>query len=72
MLTFELIEETENYKRYAFYPNGDKRPGMIDVYFDGHVEVVSESEDDPSQRYIIHAINEIPKMNKDKGTVAWC
>ena len=37
MLTFETIEKTEDYTRYAFYPEGDKRPGMIDVFSDGHI-----------------------------------
>ena len=72
MLTFETIEKTEDYTRYAFYPEGDKRPGMIDVFSDGHIEVVSESEDDVNSRYLKHAITAIPKMDTDKGTVAWC
>ena len=72
MLTFEDIEKNEEYIRYAFYPYGDKRLGIIDYYKDSHVEVVSESEDDPNSRFLIHAISDIPKMNQDKGTIAWC
>lgn len=72
MLTFELIERTAEYVKFFFYPEGNLRPGIVAFYPDGSREVISESEDDFDGYYSGHALSGILKLNKDKGTVAWC
>ena len=72
MLTFELIEQTESYKKYIFYPEGNLRPGVVIFYSDGTKDVLVDSEDDVKRQYAGHALNGIPKLGKDSGTVAWC
>ena len=72
MLTFELLERTSEYVKYAFYPEGHLRPGVVIFYSDGTKDVLIDSEDDVKRLYAEHALNGIIKLNKDKGTVAWC
>lgn len=72
MLTFELLERTAEYVKYIFVPEGYLRSGVVVFYADGTKDVLVDSEDDIKRLYAGHALNGILKLNRDKGTVAWC
>ena len=74
MLTFRLLERTSEYSIYEYYPDGNKQPGKVIFYSDGRKDILelSEVESEEFCRYAIHALNDIPDLGKDSGTIAWC
>lgn len=72
MLTFELLERTEEYAKFFFWPEGRGDEGVVIFYADGRRDVLKDSDDDVKRCYAGHALSGILKINKDRGTVAWC
>ena len=73
MLTFMLVKETDDYKMFIFFSEGKEPPGLVVFYADGRRDLLVRPPSDPYKLYYsLHALNGIPRLGKDRGTVAWC
>ena len=71
MLTYRLLEETTEYTKYEYLPEKSNSPGIVLLFNEGGFEVIRPSSDDEHGIYAKHAIFDIPKHDKEKGTIAW-
>ncbi len=71
MLTYELIERTNEYVVYRFFPEGKKEPGEVKIYTDGRRELIKASPFDVESYFAIHALYEI-NTSKESGWLHWC
>lgn len=62
MVTFKLVEETEEYLVYWYYPNGKEelKPGIIIVdKINGKIDITELAEDDWERDISVEELNEL-------------
>ena len=71
MLRYEYLNNTDNGKVYAYYPEGKQESaGKVLIESEGVGHVLVESKNDFKKMYAFHAIRGID-IEKERGTVAW-
>ena len=70
MLTYALKKIENGARIYEFFPQGEKRPGVIAFYDNGEREVIKESPDDSIGWHKGHALWGID-TSLNNGTIAW-
>ncbi|WP_303834710.1 hypothetical protein [Ruminococcus flavefaciens] len=68
MLTYKLIFEQSNIRRYEYYPEGNGSAGIIEFVF-GEGHIIKESDDDFDGFYSSHAFQ--IDLKTESGTIAW-
>ena len=71
MLTYELVERSEEYVIYRFFPEEKEKPGEVKIYGDGRRELVKDAPCDVGMYYAIHALHHIDS-GKEFGWIHWC
>ncbi len=71
MLTYELIERTDECAIYRFFPEGKEEPGEVKIYKDGRRELLKDAPCDVGMYYAIHALHHI-NTEKYSGWAQWC
>lgn len=77
MLKYKLIEESENYVKYLYFPDGREEYGSVTVNKrTGDVLEMVIAKVDQFKRYCFHLIDEIEDFIesgnfKNEGIVAW-
>lgn len=71
MISYRRIVNTQNLKRYEYYPNGNtSAPGIVEFTEGEPPKLIKESSEDVKMYFAVHALNGIDTTT-ESGVVAW-